>query len=126
MPANRGAEHPTPDAVAREQMRAYAQSPRCRRQVLLSYFAEPFDPPCGACDNCHAGRALEIEAEGPVTVGARVVHQTLGGGTVAGWEEGRLTVGFDESGYRTILGDEALATGRLIPENENPGPDRAA
>jgi ATP-dependent DNA helicase RecQ len=108
-----------------EQMRAYAESPRCRRQVLLNYFGESFEPPCNACDNCRSGRAVEVETEGPLPIGARVSHEAFGAGTVAGWEDGRLTVAFDDSGYRTILADEALAAGRLTTEGGDPPPGQA-
>jgi ATP-dependent DNA helicase RecQ len=41
--------------VARQQLRRlldYAEATECRRLVQLRYFGEPFNPPCGACDNC--------------------------------------------------------------------------
>src|SRR3954451_16246556 len=34
-----------------DMMRAYAESNDCRRAFLLSYFGEPFEPPCGRCYN---------------------------------------------------------------------------
>jgi ATP-dependent DNA helicase RecQ len=30
----------------------YATGPRCRRQVLLSYFGQDYHPPCNSCDVC--------------------------------------------------------------------------
>jgi ATP-dependent DNA helicase RecQ len=30
----------------------YATGPRCRRQVLLSYFGQDYHPPCSSCDVC--------------------------------------------------------------------------
>jgi ATP-dependent DNA helicase RecQ len=30
----------------------YCETPRCRRQVLLGYFGERLDQPCGNCDTC--------------------------------------------------------------------------
>ncbi len=30
----------------------YCDTTRCRREVLLGYFGEPFEGPCGRCDNC--------------------------------------------------------------------------
>jgi ATP-dependent DNA helicase RecQ len=38
-----------------DMMRAYAEARGCRRQVLLNYFGEPLDDPCGNCDRCAAG-----------------------------------------------------------------------
>ncbi|MEL6544619.1 MAG: RQC domain-containing protein, partial [Myxococcota bacterium] len=34
---------------------AYCESTRCRRQVLLEYFDDPLDDPCGNCDVCLDG-----------------------------------------------------------------------
>ncbi len=30
----------------------FCETPRCRRRVLLEYFADSLDAPCGNCDNC--------------------------------------------------------------------------
>jgi ATP-dependent DNA helicase RecQ len=35
-----------------------AEAPRCRRQTLLAYFGERYEPPCGACDLCAERPAL--------------------------------------------------------------------
>ncbi|HLH02276.1 MAG TPA: ATP-dependent DNA helicase RecQ [Bryobacteraceae bacterium] len=37
-----------------ERMREYAETSNCRRQLLLNYFGEEFEGPCGNCDNCEA------------------------------------------------------------------------
>ncbi|MDD5350609.1 MAG: RecQ family ATP-dependent DNA helicase, partial [Chthoniobacteraceae bacterium] len=46
--------------IAREQLRQmvhYAESPECRRAVLLRYFGEEWERvPCGGCDNCLSPR----------------------------------------------------------------------
>ncbi len=34
----------------------YATGPRCRRQVLLSYFGQDYHPPCASCDVCVEGK----------------------------------------------------------------------
>ncbi len=34
----------------------YATGPRCRRQVLLSYFGQDYQPPCASCDVCMEGK----------------------------------------------------------------------
>jgi ATP-dependent DNA helicase RecQ len=34
-----------------EQMQRYAELTTCRREYLLRYFGDPFDGPCGNCDN---------------------------------------------------------------------------
>jgi ATP-dependent DNA helicase RecQ len=41
-----------------EQMRAYAETTGCRRQVLLRYFDEEHGGACGACDNCRRADRL--------------------------------------------------------------------
>jgi ATP-dependent DNA helicase RecQ len=35
-----------------EQMRDYADSSYCRREILLQYFGDSFTGPCNFCDNC--------------------------------------------------------------------------
>ncbi|MCP1373669.1 DNA helicase RecQ [Dyella lutea] len=35
-----------------ESLLAYAEATRCRRELLLGAFGEPYEGPCGHCDNC--------------------------------------------------------------------------
>jgi ATP-dependent DNA helicase RecQ len=93
-------------------MRGYAETPRCRRQYLLNYFGEPYEPPCGACDTCRSGRAASVEDAPPIAIGARVHHERFGEGTVTGYEDGRLTAVYGD-GYRTVLADDAMERGLL-------------
>jgi ATP-dependent DNA helicase RecQ len=86
-----------------EMMRGYSETEGCRRQFLLGYFGEDLPAPCGFCDTCAEG----AEDEAPVgetgfPVHARVRHRTWGEGTVMREEDDRLTVLFDEEGYRTL------------------------
>jgi ATP-dependent DNA helicase RecQ len=37
-----------------DKMREYADTADCRRELLLRYFGEDFEGPCGNCDNCEA------------------------------------------------------------------------
>jgi ATP-dependent DNA helicase RecQ len=86
-----------------EMMRGYADERGCRRAFVLGYFGEAFDPPCGNCDNCQAGRGEEgVEPEGPFQVGMRVEHPEWGLGTVQRIEPDMLTVVFDGVGYKTL------------------------
>lgn len=85
-----------------EMMRGYAVTGGCRREYLLGYFGEAFRPPCGACDNCRAGRVHAPAGDAPFVVGARVRHPSFGEGQVMRTEEDKLTVLFDERGYQTL------------------------
>jgi len=101
-----------------EMMRAYAETDGCRRAFVLGYFGEDFDPPCGNCDVCErrGDELARIEAEQPEgvpDVGARVRHGLWGEGTVAGHEEGQITVVFDAVGYKTLATDLVLEKGLL-------------
>ena len=48
-PARKAAEH-----VRLNALLAFAETSRCRRGPLLTYFGEPEPAPCGNCDNCLA------------------------------------------------------------------------
>ncbi|PRX44591.1 ATP-dependent DNA helicase RecQ [Prauserella shujinwangii] len=100
-----------------EIMRHYAETRSCRRRYLLGYFGEPLERPCGFCDTCAAGTAQEhttsaaTDAEFPADT--RVRHREWGSGTVVYHEDDRLTVLFDDLGYRT-LSMPAVRRGRLL------------
>jgi ATP-dependent DNA helicase RecQ len=70
----------------------YAElSAGCRRDFVLSYFGQPFDPPCDACDLCDAGRHEVAAHDEPFAVqryGARDV-----------------SVLFDDVGYKALARD---------------------
>jgi ATP-dependent DNA helicase RecQ len=85
-----------------DMMRAYAETDECRRAFLLSYFGEPFEPPCGRCDNCEAGRVSAPPDDVPFAVGARVAHEAWGEGVVQRYDDDAMVVLFDEAGYKTL------------------------
>jgi ATP-dependent DNA helicase RecQ len=87
-----------------DMMRAYAETDGCRRAFVLSYFGEPFEPPCGNCDNCLAGRvdADDLPEDVPFAVGARVAHGHWGEGVVQRYDDDAVVVLFDEVGYKTL------------------------
>jgi ATP-dependent DNA helicase RecQ len=91
-----------------EMMRAYAETDGCRRAFILSYFGEPFTPPCGNCDNCLAGRSDTAPEEGPFAVGSRVAHEDWGEGVVQRYDDEAVVVLFDDVGYKTLALDVVL------------------
>jgi len=96
-------------------MRAYAETTGCRRQLLLAYFGETLDEPCGNCDTCAAGTAEEqADAEdSPYALQSFVSHASWGRGVVMRYEGDRIVVLFDEVGYRTLSLDAVAARGLL-------------
>ncbi|MFD4197297.1 RecQ family ATP-dependent DNA helicase [Amycolatopsis thermoflava] len=86
-----------------EVMREYAETSACRRQFLLGYFGETLDEPCGFCDTCDAGTAAELTpSDGEFQPGASVRHAEWGTGQVVRREAEKVTVLFDEAGYRSL------------------------
>jgi ATP-dependent DNA helicase RecQ len=88
-----------------DMMRGYAETDACRRAFVLSYFGEPFAPPCGNCDNCETGRAEAPPTDVPFAVGTRVAHEQWGEGVVQRYDDDALVVLFDEVGYKTLALD---------------------
>jgi len=95
-------------------MRRYAEHTGCRRSFLLSYFGQDYPGPCENCDNdlAHAEMA---PADVPFAVGARVVSERWGQGTVQRYDGDHVTVLFDEHGYRELLVPLVLERGLLRP-----------
>ena len=87
-----------------EMMRGYAETTRCRAEFLLGYFGEDSPGPCGHCDSCEAGTADQGPGNGSSAfpLQADVEHQEFGQGTVMDIEEDKITVLFDDVGYRTL------------------------
>ncbi|HTK65411.1 MAG TPA: RecQ family ATP-dependent DNA helicase [Pseudonocardia sp.] len=86
-----------------EMMRGYAETTGCRRQYLLGYFGEQLPGPCGNCDTCDAGTAEHHEPgtdEFPLNSSVR--HSEWGSGVVMSIELDRLTVLFEDVGYKTL------------------------
>jgi ATP-dependent DNA helicase RecQ len=88
-----------------EMMRGYAETRDCRRQFLLSYFGQPLPGPCGNCDRCHDGEDTGGEDTGgrsAIPVNTAVAHREWGDGVVIGGDTDRITVLFEDYGYRTL------------------------
>jgi len=100
-------------------MRRYAEHAGCRRSFLLTYFGQDYPGPCGNCDNdlAHAEvpSAAVRPAEVPFAVGARVVSERWGQGTVQRYDGDQVTVLFDEHGYRELSVPVVLQRGLLRP-----------
>ncbi|GAB7007961.1 RecQ family ATP-dependent DNA helicase [Nocardioides sp. AN3] len=100
-----------------DMMRGYAETDRCRADFLVAYFGQQLTERCGVCDNCRAGTAPDPGAQqsGPFPAQSRVRHEEFGAGTVTDVEEDRLTVLFDEVGYRTLSLQVVLEQALLQP-----------
>ncbi|MFL5691775.1 MAG: RecQ family zinc-binding domain-containing protein, partial [Ktedonobacteraceae bacterium] len=99
-----------------EMMRGYAEVHGCRREYLLNYFGEPFEGPCGFCDNCEAGIVVEeSEDKLPFPLNSRVVHATWSEGVVLRYEGDKIIVLFDEVGYKVLSLAIVMEKGLLKP-----------
>ncbi|MGC5078132.1 RecQ family ATP-dependent DNA helicase [Agrococcus sp. DT81.2] len=105
-----------------DMMRGYADTGGCRRRFLLGYFGEELPELCGACDTCRSGSAARIEeargegeADASWPVGLEVRHEAWGSGSVVSEDGDRITVLFDEEGYKTLALEAIERTGVLQP-----------
>ncbi len=100
-----------------EMIRGYAETTGCRRQFLLGYFGEELAHPCGNCDTCAMGAApaspaptpARADAKHPYRVNGAVEHEQWGTGMVMRVEDDRITVLFDQVGYKTLSLDAVRA-----------------
>ncbi|MCU7724759.1 ATP-dependent DNA helicase [Actinoplanes sp. KI2] len=91
------------DRSRTDMMRGFAETRGCRSQVLLAYFGEKATKRCGHCDNCVTGVAERRPAASePFAVHSTVRHLEWGTGMVMGYAEDRMTVLFDDVGYKTL------------------------
>ena len=102
-----------------DMMQAYAESRGCRRQLLLGYFGEALDGPCGNCDRCRDGAVTDEDDPGagsPFALHSWVGHEAWGRGQVMDTSDGRLVVFFESAGYKTLDLDLVLDRGLLTRE----------
>lgn len=125
-------ERSSQDRERLEEMMRYAESARCRKQILRTYFGEPEGEPCGNCDNCLMPKSEVISAPvegkpnsveiltavGPVSTtapetlpvlkepvfqpGDLVRHRQFGHGKVLDVAEENLLVRFDNKGIKRV------------------------
>jgi ATP-dependent DNA helicase RecQ len=95
-------------------MRRYAENSGCRRSFLLSYLGQDYPPPCGNCDN-DLEHPQQPRSDVPFEVGARVVSERWGEGTVQHYDGDGVTVLFDEHGYRELYVPVVIERGLLRP-----------
>jgi ATP-dependent DNA helicase RecQ len=125
------------DATKAAMMRRYLETRSCRWQVVLSYFGQVGDPPCGRCDNCMAASAKAGDrrkrrrrdaretADVPHPVDTCVSHASWGRGRVLRYEGDTMTVLFDEGGYRTLSVELVRDKGLLQRLSDDPDPTPA-
>jgi ATP-dependent DNA helicase RecQ len=106
-----------------DMMRSLAETTGCRGQALLAYFGEHAPDRCGHCDNCQqrplasphaktAARASAVSAAAPLAylpereqpwpIHSQVEHSVWGVGMVLRYEAEKITLLFDEVGYKTL------------------------
>ncbi|CAN5437690.1 hypothetical protein BH20CHL6_BH20CHL6_13650 [soil metagenome] len=99
-----------------DMMRGYAEVAECRRRYLLNYFGEPSREACGSWDNCRAGVVVEQEGrDEPFPLNSRVRHLRWGVGVVQRYEGDKLTVLFEDVGYKTLALETVLERDLLAP-----------
>lgn len=83
----------------------YAETQSCRRAYILSYFGEPFEPPCGKCDRCEAPEPLEPANDSfqPFPISSTIIHTNFGKGQVLRYEDDKVCVLFETVGYKTFV-----------------------
>jgi ATP-dependent DNA helicase RecQ len=89
-----------------EMMRGYADMRGCRREYILNYVGESYEPPCNSCDNREEGLVITTPTVGELfPVKSRVEHKVWGSGMVMRDAGDTMVVLFDSVGYRMLAVD---------------------
>ncbi|WP_425246319.1 RecQ family zinc-binding domain-containing protein [Streptomyces sp. NEAU-NA10] len=122
--------HRRTDRTRVEMARAYAETTGCRRHFLLGYFGEDLEAPCGNCDTCDEDRPESGHGDRPAhpaaasyPLGTEVRHERWGEGTVLSEDQDRITVLFDQAGYRTLALEAVAGRVDLLTVVRRPGED---
>ncbi len=100
-------------------LRGYAETTGCRRQYLLGYFGQRLPGPCGNCDTCEAGTAEQSPpGDDRFPANTPVRHRQWGRGVVMSAEQDRVTVLFDEMGYKTLSLPAVEEANLLVADDE--------
>jgi ATP-dependent DNA helicase RecQ len=76
---NKGTKTATRRRVSDEKLDAilgFCETTKCRREVLLGYFDDPYRGPCENCDTCLAPAAKQINATQLAITALRAVYET--------------------------------------------------
>jgi ATP-dependent DNA helicase RecQ len=107
----------TVERTRRDMVQRYIDTDTCRWQLLLAYFGEHREEPCGHCDRCDDTYDPPTTATDPdrrpFPPEARVRHAEFGAGQVVAYDDDTMTVLFDTAGYRT-LGVDLVIEGDLL------------
>ena len=98
-------------------MRRYAEHTGCRRSFLLTYFGQDYPRPVRELRQRPRRTPRLRPLEVPFAVGARVVSERWGEGTVQRYDGDQVTVLFDEHGYRELFVPLVVERGLLRPES---------
>jgi ATP-dependent DNA helicase RecQ len=100
-----------------DMMRYLAETSNCRGQALVAYFGEHLEERCGHCDNCADGSvdAIAPTSAEPYPVHSTVRHAEWGDGMVLRYEAERMTVLFDDVGYKTLSVPVVVEQSLLTP-----------
>ena len=108
-------------------MRGYAETAACRREYIMNYFGEAYDPSqCQMCDNSLTHTASVGQAsvgqtpgnqapDGPFSIGELVRHASWGQGLVERTTADSVTVLFDDVGFKTLDVELVQRKGLLEP-----------